>query len=287
MIMKKIGYNGSAGAYSHIASEVLTPTCEYIGFADFYSCFENLKNGILDEIVIPIENSYAGRVADVHRLISSYDIYFNQELILPILHQLMAIDGVKLDEIEEIYSHEQAIWQCEANLKQFFHQHYNRDVKFVKYHDTAMAAEFVKNENSHKIAAIASKKAAQINNLTIIKPDVNDVMDNFTNFILMSKTQKITDFHTAKNYVTSIIFEIGNGYGSLSSVLNIFTKYNINLYKIESYIPGAVKSESARFFISIAGHVSSNNVKNAMQELSNIVKSHTILGCYEADDRRI
>jgi prephenate dehydratase len=278
----KIGYQGIDGAYSSIAARKLSPDSEYIGYPDFYSCFNELSNDNIDAMVLPLENSYAGRVSDVHRLIKDFELFFHAEFIMKIEHQLLVKKDTQLDEIEEIFSHEQAVMQCEKTLKKFFADKYNRNITISKFHDTAMAAELAAS-SSRKIAAIASTRAAEIFDLKIGLANINDDPDNHTHFVLLSKNPKYNPKLPDKKYITAFIFEVGNEYGSLSEVLNILSKNKISLAKIESYIPGCIKSDSAKFFVSCESHIDDQTWVDSMIEVNKICKYIHIFGCFEGD----
>ncbi|QED23655.1 prephenate dehydratase [Candidatus Deianiraea vastatrix] len=280
----KIGYQGTDGAYSHIASQILSPNSSYIGFYDFFDAFAALNQQTVDKIVIPIENSYAGRVADVHRLIAKNNIYFEAEYILKIQHQLLANHATKPQDITEILSHEQAIMQCQDNLKRIFA---TTTPKLIPVNDTADAAKRLMQSNNTTSAVIASSLSAKIYNLQIIHPDIQDAQDNFTNFILMSKKPSNHPFQNNKNYITSLIFAIDNKSGGLAKILNILCDHNIDLLKIESYIPGGVKSHKAEFFISCSGHTQDPNLSIAMPKLHASCLDVKLFGSYLADEKRL
>jgi len=281
----KIGYQGIDGAYSSIAARKLSPNSQYIGYADFYSCFDSLACDEIDAMVLPLENSYAGRVSDVHRLIKDFELFFHAEFIMKIEHQLLIKKDTEVGEIDEIFSHEQAVMQCEKTLKKYFADKYNRNIAISKFHDTAMAAELVA-KSDRKIAAIASRRSAEIFDLKIGLGDVNDDKNNYTHFVLLSKKAKYNPKIADKKYITAFIFEVGNGHGSLSEVLNILSKNQISLAKIESYIPGCVKSDSAKFFVCCESHVDDIEWLSSIDEMRKICKYIHIFGCFEGDEVR-
>lgn len=281
----KTGYQGIDGAFSSIAARVLSPeSSEYIGYVDFYGAFDALDRDIVDNIAIPLENSTAGRVADPHRLIAKYDVHFHAEYILEIQHNLLVKPGVKLEDITEIYSHEQAIMQCEGKLKKIFAD-INPNVKLIKMEDTAIAAKNVSLSNRNDIAAIASSRAAEIYGLNILIPSVQDMEDNYTSFVLISKKKEVCTMELNKKYITSMLFEIKNQPGSLAFILNTLHSNQIDITKIESYIPG-IRSERAQFFLSCIGHCEDSDLNIAISQMQKACNWVKIFGSYEADSKR-
>ncbi len=282
----KTGYQGIDGAFSSIAARKLSPkSAEYIGFPDFFGVFRALEENLLDNIVIPLENSTAGRVADPHRLIAKHDVHFHAEYILKVEHNLVVKPGTKLEDIHEIHSHEQAIMQCERKIKQIFEK-INPSVRLVKMEDTAISAKNTSLQQGNSIAGIASLRAAEIYNLDILIPKVQDVDENFTSFVLISKIPNKQAGISGISYITSMIFEVGNQPGSLVIALNALYKNRIDITKIESYIPG-IKSNKAQFFLSCMGHCDDLAMKNALNEIKSVCNWIKIFGSYPADLKRL
>ena len=281
----KIGYQGINGAFSSIASRVLAPNAsEYIGFSYFWDVFKALEDGVFYFEVIPIEISYAGRVADVLNIITKRNVWFCAEYILKIEHNLLVKKGAKLADITEVHSHEQAIMQSQANLNKIFE---GKTVKFVRMEDTAIAAKNVSEQTGSNIASLSSSLCVDIYGLDVLKASIQDADDNFTTFILMSKNRQIEAFDSSKTYITSLIFEIKNIPGAIAKCLNLFAEDGIDLIKLESYIPGGVKSASARFFISFFGHSLSSKISNTLEHLKAFTNHIHIFGSYIADLKRL
>lgn len=275
----KIGYQGVEGAFSYIASCQIYPNEKYISFKNFNEVLEAIENNDIDCGVLPIENSYAGRVAGMHNLFKDFcnkNLFIIAEKMLKIEHCLCGIENTKIEDITHIFSHEQALMQCQKNIAKFL-----PNAKSFSKENTAMSAKFVAESKNSSYSAICSKDACKKYNLQILKENFQDINDNYTLFVALSKQQN-TIATGSQNVLTSCIFELKNRPGVLHLALKCFADQNIDLVKIESYIP-PVSSTSAMFFITVQGNVEDKNVKIAIQNLNKFAKYVYIFGSYFAD----
>ena len=276
---KKIAFQGTFGANSNLACLDFYPEYQAIPCDSFNEVFELVAAKEADLGIIPLENSYAGRVSEIHNLLQDSNLSIVAEHFLKIEHHLAAISGTKLEDIKEVYSHPQALMQCKNHLAKM-------KVKLINHSNTAQAAEFIKNSNDKSKAAICSKLAAKLNNLDIIEEHLEDDRgSNITTFVAISKNA--IDPDPAKSQViTTLLFTVRNIPGALYKVLGGFATNNVNMIKLESYIPGGTSSSQAKFFISIEGHPNQKNVSQALEELGFFSKSVKVLGIYYADKNR-
>lgn len=282
--MKKIiGFQGSIGANSNLACNKFYPDFATKSFANFYDVFEAVEKGEVDFGMIPFENSYAGRVSEIHNLLQRHKVAIVAEHFFAIEHNLVALQNAEISDIKEVYSHPQALMQCAENLQKL-------KITACEYSNTADAAKFIASENDKSKAALCSKAAAQANNLKILQENMQDMAGNATIFIVIAKEIADVDLSIAPT-VISLIFTIKNYPGSLYKALGSFATNNVSMMQIESFIRGGVKaplgvSEQAAFFVTIEGHPSQKNIVVALQELEFFAKEVKILGVYYADSAR-
>jgi len=277
MVKKIIAYQGTSGAHSSLACEKFYSDYEAKAFSTFYDVFKAVQDGEVEYGMIPLENSYAGRVSEIHNLLQDNDVSIVAEHFLPIIHNLSAIKGSKIEDIKEIYSHPQALLQSQGHLREL-------DVMTFESSNTAKAAEFVAKSGDKSKAALCSESAAKLNNLDIIRANMQDSgNDNITIFIVIAKNP--ADCDPEKSVITSLLFTIRNIPGALYKALGGFATNNVSIIKLESYIPGGV-SKQAKFLISIEGSPRQRNVALALEELGFFSKNVKLLGVYYADPSR-
>jgi prephenate dehydratase len=274
---KIIAFQGIHGAHSEVACRSLYPEMETRPVSYFEDVFDAVENGTADLGLIPIENSKAGRVAEIHMLLPYMNLYIVGEHFQKIEHHLLAPLGTTLDSVKHVYSHAQALLQCRDTI---------RHLGFIphSYSDTAQAAADVSAWNDPSKAALASDLAAQHYNLALIKPNMEDSKDNTTLFLTIAKEALKVDPGSHK-IVTSIFFETRNIPAALYKALGGFATNNVNLLKLESYIPGKT-SQRALFFATFEDHISDVHVRNALDELHFFCENVRILGSYPADTSR-
>lgn len=278
MTAQIIAYQGCEGANSNLACLKFYPQFQAKAYDTFYEVFEAVDRHEVEYAMIPLENSYAGRVSEIHDLLQKYDVSIVAEHFFPIYHNLVGIKGTKIGDISEVYSHPQALAQCQNNLRSL-------GVKVYEFSNTAKSAQFIAKANDKSKGALCSKYASDLNNLEVIKENMQDSSnDNITIFIVISKLSHETDPKIAPT-ITALLFTIRNIPGSLYKALGGFATNSVSIVKLESYIPGGV-SNQAKFFISIEGHPTQKKVGLALEELGFFSKNVKLLGVYYADPAR-
>jgi len=275
--MQKITFQGALGAYSHIACTELFPNAEYIPSDTFEQAMEMVDNEEADYAVIPVENSNAGRVSDVHFLLPQTDLTILGEHFLRVEHQLLALPGAKLEDIEAAASHPQALAQCSNFLKK--HQ-----IKALSRIDTAKSCERIVEMQDKTRAAIASKLAAKIYGLNILASNIENDSNNTTRFLIMGKVKQMPQDDGSK-FITSLVFKVKNIPAALYKTLGGFATNGVNITKLESYVIGG-NFVSAQFYIEIEAHPESKEFKLAYEELKFYSESIHFLGTYKAHPRR-
>ena len=273
----KVAFQGEKGAYSHLACLEVFPDVEARACSTFEDAFQLAKDDSEYKIVIPIENSLAGRVADIHYLIPKYKLQIHAEHFQKVNHNLLGLKGSKIKDIKTVRSHAQALGQAQ---------------KFISDHklitiisaDTAGSAKFISEKNDKSEGAIASALAAKIYNLEILKSNVEDESGNVTRFFIMGKDTSHPEI-TEKKYITSCIFKLKSKPAALYKALGGFATNGVNLCKLESF---SVKNtfDQVNFYIDIEGHIEDPSLKKALEELGFHTEKLDILGVYEAHQFR-
>ena len=273
----KIVFQGEKGAYSHLASQEIFPEAEVIGCSSFEEAFQVTKDNSNFRLVIPIENSLAGRVADIHYLIPKYKLQIHGEHFQKVNHNLLGIKGAKLQDIKTVRSHAQAIGQCRKLISE------NNLIAIISA-DTAGSAKYIAEKKNKHESAIASKLAAKIYDLEILKSDVEDEAGNVTRFFIMGSESKHPDLKD-KKYITSCIFKLKSIPAALYKALGGFATNGVNLCKLESF---SVKNtfDQFNFYIDIEGHIEDPSLKKALEELGFHTQKLDVLGVYEANEYR-
>lgn len=273
----KVAYQGVSGAYSHIAATNLYPQAEHVSCSTFSDAFSLVQNNLVDFAVIPIENSTAGRVADVHFLLPKTGLSICAEYFLRIEHQLIGLSGAKLENIKNVYSHPQALAQCSIFLKQHKFQP-------LADSDTALSCQNIIAQQDKSCAAIASKLAAQLNGLQILASNIENTTDNTTRFLVMSKKHTIPE-NDGEKFITSFIFKAKNIPSALYKALGGFASNGINITKLESYLLDG-KFVSVQFYMEIEAHPQEQSFQNAFDELNFFSEEIHMLGTYQAHPYR-
>lgn len=275
--MQKITFQGAMGAYSHIACTELFPKAEYIPSDTFEQAMELVDMGEADYAVIPVENSNAGRVSDVHFLLPQTNLTILGEHFLRVEHQLLALPDAKLEDIEAAASHPQALAQCSNFLK-------SHHIKALSRIDTAKSCERIVEMQDRTRAAIASKLAAEIYGLKILASNIENDGNNTTRFLIMGK-EKLLPKDDGSKFITSLVFKIKNIPAALYKTLGGFATNGVNITKLESYVIGG-NFISAQFYVEIEAHPESREFKLALDELKFYSESIHFLGTYKAHPRR-
>ena len=269
--MKKIAFQGELGAYSHLACIEAAPDHNPVACRTFESAMEQVNASECHLAMIPIENSVAGRVADIHYLLGGYDLKIYSEHFQEINHQLMVKPGASLDTIKNVRSHSMAIGQCNTAIKK-----YNLDVIIMA--DTAGSAKFISEQGTTEDSAIASTLAADTYGLDIVDTNIQDMKNNTTRFLIMSKELQ-QERNENLSYLTSCIFEVKSVPSALYKALGGFATNGVNLTKLESFIVDG-DFNKAQFYIDLDGHAEDQSVKGALEELSFYTEKLKVLGVY-------
>tara|TARA_Y100000590_G_scaffold401215_1_gene485921 strand:+ start:1582 stop:2433 length:852 start_codon:yes stop_codon:yes gene_type:complete len=274
----KVAFQGEQGAYSHLACLEVFPKADAIACSTFEEAFQLVKDSSEYKIVIPIENSLAGRVADIHYLIPKYKLQIHAEHFQKVTHNLLGIKGSNLKNIKTVRSHSQAIGQCSKIILA-------NKLKPIISADTAGSAKFISEKKDKTDSAIASGLAAKIYNLEILKSNIEDEPGNVTRFFVMGKDSQHPEFLKNKKYITSCIFKLKSIPSALYKALGSFSGYGINLCKLESF---SVKNtfDQVNFYIDIEGHIEDPSLQKALEELGFHTEQLDILGVYEASKFR-
>ena len=270
----KIAFQGEQGAYSHIACETLFKDAVIKACPTFEETFRTAYDDESYKIIVPIENSLAGRIADIHHLLPKYKLQIYAEHFQVVEHNLLVKKNVDLKDIKYVRSHAQAIDQCQKII-------IKNKFKTIISADTAGSAKELSKSNDKSIAAIASKLSAKIYDLEILEKNIEDDSGNVTRFLIMGKSVKQPEYEKSKKYITSCTFRVKSVYAALYKCLGSFATNQINLTKLESF---SVKNtfEQTNFYLDLEGHIEDPRVQKALEELSFHTQGLDILGIYEA-----
>jgi len=274
-----IAFMGVSGANADLACRQNYPYFTTMPLNSFEDVFEAVAAGRAKLGMIPIENSQAGRVAEIHNLLPRTNLHIVAEHIQKVEHHLYGIKGAKLADVKNVYSHHQGLLQCRS----FIREH---ELTTHIHDNTATAARDVSAWNDASKAAICSALAGELYGLTRIAENIQDAEDNETLFVALAKEP--VDPDPADGMVlTSLFFSLRNIPAALYKSLGGFATNGVNVVKLESYIPGGKKNDAAQFFLSFEGHPNERNVQRALEELSFYCKKVTVLGVYPADKSRL
>lgn len=272
MAIRKISFQGAKGANSEIAiHEVYGDQVEAIPCDTFEDAFNTLNSGDADLAMIPIENTLAGRVADIHQILPQSGTHIIGEHFLPIRFDLMVLPSVKLEEIKTVYSHVHGLGQCRNIIRK-------HGWKAIVGGDTAGSAKIVAEREDRTIAALAPALAAGIYGLETLAESVEDSANNTTRFVILSR-----DAEWAKpdngEVITSFLFQVRNIPAALYKAMGGFATNGINMTKLESYQLGGAFT-ATQFYADVVGHPNDESLKLAFEELGFFTDEFKILGVY-------
>ncbi|MBK8970657.1 MAG: prephenate dehydratase [Hahellaceae bacterium] len=273
-----IVYQGHEGAYSHLACRHVFPDRQARPCPTFRAAMEEVEHGRAELAMIPVENSTAGRVEEIYRLIPKMSLHIVAEHFEPVNHCLLAKKGTQLSDLKTVFSHPQALAQCANHILSL-----NLDPHATL--DTAGAAFQISQETRSDHAAIASSLAAELYGLDIIKEQFQDLSGNTTRFIILSHSEQLPPLEVGEEYLTSILFKVRNIPAALYKALGGFATNGVNLIKLESYTPGGSLSAS-QFHVDIEGHPASKSLTRALEELHFFAEDVRMLGTYRAHSFR-
>ncbi len=274
--MSKIYFQGTFGAYSHLAALSIQPNAEIIPCKTFDECFLKASNDSNSKIIIPESNRITGNIG-IEYLIFEYRLNIYAEYFQKIEHNLLGLPGTKLSEIKDVYSHSQALSQCSKFIKT------NKLTQHVRA-DTAGSAEMISNNNNKSKAAIASSLSAETYKLEIIKKNIENEKGNLTRFLIMGKSISQPDFGK-KKYITSFLFKLKSKPAALYQSLGGFAINGVNLTKLQSY-PEKNTFDSYFFLCDLDGHIDDPKVQKSLEELGLHCQDFHVLGVFEADKLR-
>ena len=272
----KIFYQGSPGAYSHLAAKELYPDAEIISCKTFDECFVKAEQDKNSRIIIPESNRITGNIG-IEYLIFKHRLNIYAEHFYRVEHYLLGMKGAKLKDIENVYSHAQALSQCSEFIKK---NNINENVRA----DTAGSAALISNNKNKNDAAIASKLSAEIYKLDIIASNIENEKGNVTRFLIMGKNVFQPEFGK-DNYITSFLFKLKSKPAALYQSLGGFAINGVNLTKLQSY-PEKNSFSSYFFLCDLDGHIEDPKVKKSLEELGLHCEDFHVLGVFQADKFR-
>ncbi|MBV9287927.1 MAG: prephenate dehydratase [Hyphomicrobiales bacterium] len=273
-----IAYQGEPGANSHIACGDNFPEMKPLPCATFEDAFAALQDGSAELGMIPIENSIAGRVADIHALLPASGLHIVGETFLPIHFQLLAVKGASIEDLRTVHSHVHALGQCRSVIRRLA-------LKAVVASDTAGAAREVAEWGDKTRSSLASRLAGKIYGLEILVHDVEDEKHNTTRFVVLSKERRWAPAGDGP-VVTTFVFRVRNVPAALYKALGGFATNGVNMTKLESYMEGGAFA-ATQFLADVDGHPEEPPLKRALEELDFFSRELRILGVYAAHPFRL
>ena len=274
--MSKIYFQGTFGAYSHLAALSIEPDAEIIPCKTFDECFLKASNDKDSKMIIPESNRITGNIG-IEYLLFEYRLNIYSEYFQKIEHNLLGLPGTKISDIKDVYSHGQALSQCSNFIKS------NNLIEHVRA-DTAGSAEMISKTKNKTKAAIASSLSAKTYNLEVIKKNIENEKGNLTRFLVMGKNISQPDFKD-KKYITSFLFKLKSKPAALYQSLGGFAINGVNLTKLQSY-PEKNTFDSFFFLCDLDGHIEDPKVQKSLEELGLHCQDFHVLGVFEADNQR-
>lgn len=269
-----IAYQGHQGAYSHLSCRHVHPEMDAFACKSFADAMFMVERGEAQLAMIPLENSTAGRVEEIYRLMPKTQLHIISEHFEPVNHCLLAKPGTQLSDLKTVSSHPQALAQCDGNIKAL-------DMTPIASLDTAGAAEALANSSESGHAAIASSLAAELYGLEVLKDNFQDKQGNTTRFILLSKEGHMPALEAGITFMTTIMFTVRNMPAALYKALGGFATNGVNMVKLESYMASDTM-QAASFHLDVEGHPHQKSMQYALQELDFFAKEVRIIGTYPA-----
>ncbi len=270
---RTISYQGEPGANSHIIIQEAYPDWTPLPCATFEDALTAVQDGAAALGMIPIENSIAGRVADIHHMLPASGLHIVGEQFLPIHFQLMALPGVKLEEIRTVHSHVHALGQCRKIIRRL-------GLKAVVAPDTAGAARQVSEAGDRSRASLSPRLAGEIYGLSILEEDVEDEAHNTTRFVVLSREPVVPPVDAGPT-VTSFMFRVRNIPAALYKALGGFATNGVNMTKLESYMVEG-QFTATQFYAEVDGHPDEPGLRRALDELAYFSNAFRIIGTYPA-----
>lgn len=275
---KSIAFQGIPGAYSDLACRIAFPELRTIPCETFEETFGAVRENRADLAMIPVDNTLAGRVADVHHLLPNGGLYIIGEHFQQIRHCLLGLNDARIDGLTDVYSHVHALPQCRNFIRRM-------NLKSHVCSDTAKGAADINRWRNNSRAAIASELAADIYGLKILKKDIQDADDNHTRFLVLCRDNYVPLKKEGQNYVTTFVFDVKNIPAALYKALGGFATNNVQMVKLESYVDNHFNV--ARFYADVEGHISEKPLERALAELNFFAENLVMLGTYKAHPFRV
>ena len=267
----RVAFSGTEGAFAHIAACKLYPTAKKISYGDFSEAYRSVEHGECDVAVLPVENSYNGEVGQVTDLMFSGSLYVNGMFDLPVTQDLLAKDGVRIEDIKEVVSHPQAFGQCRSYIERHgFTRH--------EFANTALAARWVAESPDRSIAAIGSREAAEIFGLKVIDHDINESKSNSTRFAIFSRT---ANKRIAKDggVHSILLFTVRNEAGALAKAVDVIGRYGFNMRTLRSR-PMKELLWEYYFYVEVEGNVQSEAGASLLESLGEFCDRLKFAGTY-------
>jgi prephenate dehydratase len=274
---RTIAFQGEPGAYSHLACTIAFPEMLPLPCAAFEDAFAAVNEGKARLAMIPIENSVAGRVADIHHLMPASRLHIIGEFFERVNHHLLAVKGTRLEDIKQVRSHVHALGQC----RNFIRAH---GLTPVVAADTAGSAAEIAAKGDKTVAAIASELAGRTYGLDSLAANIEDAEHNTTRFLIMAREAALPDPRNGP-CITTFVFRVRNVPAALYKALGGFATNNVNMTKLESYQVGGAFA-ATQFYVDVEGHPEDVNVRLALEELGFFSREVRILGVYPAHPYR-
>lgn len=268
---KTVAFQGEAGAYSDIACRAALPGLATLPCETFEAAFAAVKEGRAELAMIPVDNTLAGRVADVHHLLPEGDLFVIGEFFQPVDHCLLGLRGAERGQLRHVHSHIHALPQCRGLIERL-------GLIPAVHVDTAGAARQVAQQGDPTHAAIASALAAEIYGLEIIEDGIQDVDHNTTRFLILALEPEIPPLDAPGDVLTTLIFQTRNMPAALYKALGGFATNGLSLAKLESYVDAHF--QAAQFYCDVQGHADSPAFQNAIEELGFFAEGVKFLGTY-------
>ncbi|MGB3390849.1 MAG: prephenate dehydratase [Pseudaminobacter sp.] len=273
----RIAFQGEPGANSDTACRNVYPSMDPLPCPTFEDAFNAVETGKADLAMIPIENTIAGRVADIHYLLPISKLHIVGEYFLPIHFQLMVLPGVKREEIKSVHSHIHALGQCRKYIRK-------NGWKPMVAGDTAGAAKLVAEQQDRTMAALAPRLAASLYGLEILEENVQDTENNVTRFVVLSRAKAWAERQDGVPMITTFVFRVRNVPAALYKAMGGFATNGVNMTKLESYQLGAFAA--TQFYADVEGHPDDRNLALALEELRFFSREVRTLGVYPAHEYR-
>lgn len=269
----RVAYCGVEGAFAHIAAKRMFPDAQLLPFGSFADAYQAVSSGDYDCAVLPLENSVEGEVGSVMDLVFSGDLYINQVVDLPVVHNLIGLPGASADGIKTVISHPQALGQCAEYIR-------GHGYASQTFSNTALAAKHVLELGDSSVAAIASAETAELFGLEVLDKTINDSRSNSTRFAALSRAQnRPASAKKREDESFILMFTVRNEAGSLAQTLNIIGAHGFNMRSLRSR-PMKGLQWSYFFYAEAEGNINTENGRDMLRELSAVCAKLKLVGAY-------